>query len=140
MKILQVAIRLFKIRSSMRRAAIVAAFMATALLPTIALGAAGAGVHIITADASSAFPYAGAVEALADKSMAYWFLALAGLAIGSWTWIVKWLIKQLEDQRAAHANTQNQLINFMEKDHADMRLIMGRNIELIDRLTDKATK
>lgn len=119
----------------MRRTRIIrltAATIVAVLLPSVSVGATGAAVVLL--GLTDAVPYAGAVEDLSSRSMAYWFLALAAIAIASWTWIVKWLISQLDSQRAANTATTEKLISYMEKDHADMREIMGRTTEVLDRV------
>lgn len=102
------------------------------LLPSVSAGATVVAVTLLSV--ADTIPYAGVVDDLSSRSMAYWFLALAAIAIASWTWIVKWLISQLDSQRSANSETTAKLIAYMEKDHADMRAIMGRTNEVLDRV------
>ena len=113
------------------------AIVLSAVLPCTACASGIAGWQILAAEV---IPYSGAVQALAGKDIGYWFLALAAISIGTWTWIVKWLIAQLDKQRDAHAATTTKLIDFMEKDHSDMRSILGRTNELLDQALDDKRK
>lgn len=99
------------------------------ILPGIAFAAGAISFHIAQIQAIEA------AEQLGGKNLAYWFLALAGIAIASWTWILKWLLEQLESQRAANGATTDRLIGFMEKDHAEMRLLLGKTTEIMERLS-----
>lgn len=57
---------------------------------------------------------------------------ISAVAIGSWTWIFKWMVNQLELQRQAHAQAQSQLIQYMKDDHT---LIVATNQALTSALT-----
>lgn len=70
---------------------------------------------------------------LQDKSIAYWFLVLAGIAIASWTYIFKWMISQLESQRTAHTAATDKLVDYMTKDHTSLTQILDKTIDALDR-------
>lgn len=105
---------------------LIAAFLAAAILPGVAMAAGGYGL-VVLAEATPPAPASQEqlVEFLANKNVSYWFIALAVTSITSWSFIVKWLIKQLELQRAANQETTNKLITYMEKDHAAMVAVVG---------------
>jgi len=110
------------------------AILLVAVLPSVALGAVGV--------ATGAIPFQPEVEYLANKNIAYWFLALAAIAIASWSFIVRWLLNQLESQRTVNADVTNKLITYMEGDHAKMiavtekvLLVMDKVLERLDRNT-----
>jgi len=75
-----------------------------------------------------------AASQLGDKNLAYWFISLAAVAIASCTWFLRLLITQLENQRTANSTLNAQLIDWMQKDHSDMRVIIGRTNEMLDRV------
>lgn len=56
---------------------------------------------------------------------------ISAVAIGSWTWIFKWMVNQLELQRQAHSAAQSQLIEYMKDDHA---LLVSTNGQLVSAL------
>lgn len=56
---------------------------------------------------------------------------ISAVAIGSWTWIFKWMVNQLELQRQAHTQAQSQLIAYMKDDHA---LLVSTNGQLVSAL------
>lgn len=58
---------------------------------------------------------------------------IAGVAIGSWTWIFKWMVNQLELQRQAHTAAQSELIKYMKDDHT---LLVSTNAQLVKALGD----
>jgi len=80
------------------------------------------------ADGVPGIPYSDAVEKLAGQNVAYWFLALAAITIASWTWVVKWIISQLDQQRKVNAEITQRLIAYMEKDHTDMKAVMQETL------------
>lgn len=61
---------------------------------------------------------------------------ISAVAIGSWTWIFKWMVNQLELQRQAHTAAQSQLIQYMKDDHA---LLVSTNGQLVKALSDAMT-
>ncbi len=91
----------------------IAAIVLVALLPGVA------AASILTALLAQ-IPGADMVEQLATRNVSYWFISLAVVAITSWSFIVKWLLKQLELQRAANQDTTTKLIGYMERDHSAM--------------------
>lgn len=102
--------------------------VAAIVLPPLALGAAGAAVTV------AQLPGKEIVDDLANRSLAYWFVALAVVSIGSWTWIVRWLLAQLESQRAANLDSNKLLIAYMERDHADLRTVLARTTDVLERV------
>ncbi len=57
---------------------------------------------------------------------------ISAVAIGSWTWIFKWMVQQLELQRQAHAQSQSELIRYMKEDHT---LLVTTNQQLVSVLS-----
>ena len=114
--------------------------MSVVLLPAVAVGSAVQGVIALAPDLIPGQPV---VEYLADKTLAYWFLALAAIAITSWTWAFKWLIGQLSSQRETSAETQRQLIEYMRADHAATATALAQanslHLQLLTRLNAEAT-
>jgi hypothetical protein len=102
------------------------AILLVALLPSIALGSVGV--------ASGAIPFQTDVEYLANKNIAYWFLALAAISIASWSFIVRWLLNQLESQRMVNADVTNKLITYMEGDHAKMIVVTEKVLLVMDKV------
>ncbi|MEQ1862010.1 MAG: hypothetical protein ABMA13_18990 [Chthoniobacteraceae bacterium] len=105
------------------------AILLVAVLPSIALGAVGV--------ATGAIPFEPAVEYLANKNIAYWFLALAAIAIASWSFIVRWLLNQLESQRNVNADVTNKLIAYMEGDHAKMIVVTEKVLLVMDKVLER---
>ncbi len=99
------------------------------ILPSLALGAVGV--------ATGAIPFGPEVDYLADKNIAYWFLALAAIAIASWSFIVRWLLNQLESQRMVNADVTNKLIAYMEGDHAKMIVVTEKVLLVMDKVLDR---
>ncbi len=104
------------------------AILLIALLPSVALGAVGV--------ATGAIPFQPEVDYLADKNIAYWFLALAAIAIASWSFIVRWLLNQLESQRIVNADVTNKLIAYMEGDHAKMIVVTEKVLLVMDKVLE----
>ena len=102
------------------------------LLPAVAFGS-GAAAYTI---AQTPVPGGAAVDFLADKSLTYWFLTLAAIAIASWTWILKWLIGQLESQRTAHSATQDKLLDYMGKDRVQILQSINDNAATTKKLIE----
>ena len=102
------------------------AILLVALLPSIALGAVGV--------ATGAIPFQSEVEYLAEKNVAYWFLALAAISIASWSFIVRWLLNQLESQRAVNSDVTTKLIAYMEGDHAKMIVVTEKVLLVMDKV------
>lgn len=104
------------------------AILLVAVLPSVALGAVGV--------AAGAIPFEPEVEYLANKNIAYWFLALAAIAIASWSFIVRWLLNQLESQRNVNADVTNKLIAYMEGDHAKMIVVTEKVLLVMDKVLE----
>ena len=102
------------------------AILLVALLPSIALGAVGV--------ATGAIPFQSEVDYLAEKNVAYWFLALAAISIASWSFIVRWLLNQLESQRAVNSDVTTKLIAYMEGDHAKMLVVTEKVLLVMDKV------
>lgn len=77
------------------------------------------------------------VEALANKSISYWFVALALFSISSWTVIVRWLLSQLMEQRAASARATSEMIGYMKEDRTNAMMLMSKVSQLLEKLTNK---
>jgi hypothetical protein len=105
------------------------AILLVALLPSVALGAVGV--------AAGAIPFQSEVDYLANKSIGYWFLALAAIAIASWSFIVRWLLNQLESQRMVNADVTNKLIAYMEGDHAKMIVVTEKVLLVMDKVLER---
>jgi hypothetical protein len=119
--------------------------MCVVLLPAAAF-ASGSVAFSMLAQTPIPLPIPGGqvVDHLADKSIAYWFLALAAIAIASWTWILKWMIAQLEGQRTANSEATTRLITYMERDHGQMIAAMTTTaetnkkvVEVMEKVADK---
>jgi hypothetical protein len=110
---------------------IVLAVMVVCLLPGVAIASAVMAIPIL-ADISSVMPYGSEVELLAGKNIAYWFLTLAGVSIASWTWIVKWLISQLEAQRGANAQMVEKLLASKDEDKHELRELLARTVTALE--------
>lgn len=104
--------------------------MAVLMCPGIAASSVVAA-HGMLADAAL-IPYGAEVEFLAGKNIAYWFLTLAGVSIASWTWIVKWLIKQLEAQRDSNAQLVQTLLTAKEKENQELRELLTRTVTALE--------
>lgn len=117
------------------RPATTAAVVAVTLLPSIAIGSAAIATNVL-----AQIPGKEIVDDLATRNLAYWFVALAVVSIASWTWIVRWLLGQLEGQRAAYIETNKLLISYMERDHSDMRAVLGRTSEVLERALARLEK
>jgi hypothetical protein len=114
-------------------------FMLAVLLPGVFCTSAYGAALIFMAQAPTPAPIPGMeqVAYLADKNIAYWLVALALFAIGSWTYAVKWLIQQLESQRTANAESTNKLVSFVSTDHANSMVIMTRVTDVLERVVEK---
>ena len=77
------------------------------------------------------------VNYLANKNIAYWFLALAAISIASWWFIVRWLLNQLESQRSVNANVTNKLIAYMEGDHSKMLVVSEKVLLVMDKVLER---
>ncbi len=96
------------------------ALMLLVLLPAVAIGAGT--FSILSAINIPNEPF---LNGLAEKNLGYWFVALAGVAITSWTFVGKWLLKQLEQQRIANQDITTKLIGYMERDHTAMVTVIS---------------
>ena len=105
------------------------ALLLVAVLPSVALGAVGV--------AAGAIPFEAEVDYLAGKNIAYWFLALAAIAIASWSFIVRWLLNQLESQRTVNAEVTNKLIGYMEGDHTKMIAVTEKVLLVMDKVLER---
>lgn len=65
---------------------------------------------------------------------------ISAVAIGSWTWIFKWMVNQLELQRQAHSTSQAQLITYMKDDHALLVSTNGQLVTTLSKLTETIDK
>lgn len=110
------------------------AIMAVVLLPAVSAASIMATVPIFEGIAQ--IPSSEIAATLADKSMAYWFVTLAVVAIGSWTWIFKWLIAQLDSQRKANSEAQQQTIAYMSQDHAAVAALTANTIDVLRQVTE----
>src|SRR5436309_15127032 len=104
------------------------AILLVAVLPSIALGAVGI--------ATGSIPFQPEVDYLANKNITDWFLAPAAIAIASWSFIVRWLLNQLESQRIVNADVTNKLIAYMEGDHANMIVVTEKVLLVMDKVLD----
>lgn len=127
-----------------RTATLTTMFMLAILLPAVAVGAAAVGVTGMTNTPNPMIPEQQVVDYLAQKNISYWFISLAVVAITSWSFIVRWLLKQLELQRTASSDTQKQLIDYMQKDHTAMVQVVTevsgtqkKTVEVLERVLDK---
>ena len=100
-------------------------FRSQALSPSVALRVT-----------SGAIPFQPEVDYLANKNIAYWFLALAAIAFASWSFIVRWLLNQLESQRNVNADVTNKLIAYMEGDHAKMIVVTEKVLLVMDKVLE----
>ena len=100
-------------------------------LPVLAIAAGAAAMT------PELLPGLQAAEALADKSMAYWFVCLAVVSIGSWTWVFKWMIQQLSEQRTAHADATRQLVGYLTTDHTMMVQVVTKATDALEQVSHK---
>jgi hypothetical protein len=105
------------------------------LLPVIAVASAAAAVSATVSH--DMIPLLQTAEAIADKSMAYWFISLAVVSIASWTWVFKWLIQLLGEQRTAHADATKQLVGHLITDHVMMVQVVTKSTEALEQLSKK---
>lgn len=105
------------------------AILLVAILPSVSLGAVGI--------ATGAIPFQTEIEYLANKNIAFWFLALAAISIASWSFIVRWLLNQLESQRTVNAHVTNKLIAYMEGDHAKMIVVTEKVLLVMDKVLER---
>lgn len=116
------------------------ACIALTLLPVLAFGASSKAYENLKPVIAQVDPIAGTkaiADELHDKSMAYWFIVLAVIAIGSWTWVFKWMVNQLEQQRAANAELTKSLVGYMEKDHAGTLQALQANTTILSQVVEK---
>lgn len=111
------------------------AIIGAILLPGVAVASTVTGYKMMADAASSVIPYGSEVEFLAGKNIAYWFLTLAAISILSWTWIVKWLIKQLEAQRDSNAKLVASLLETKEKENQELRNLLSRTVNALEHAT-----
>lgn len=104
------------------------------VLPPVGAGAALAAVHILAEVPGVPPAVSGVADQIGDKSLAYWFVTLAGVAIGSWTWILKWLINQLAEHRKAATDTTDKLIGYLKTDRDEMIKALKDVAGAIDKL------
>ena len=104
------------------------AILLVAVLPSVAPGAVGV--------ASGAIPFQPEVDDLANKNIAHWFLALTAISIASWSFIVRWLLNQLESQRSVNANVTSKLIAYMEGDHSKMLAVTEKVLLVMDKVLE----
>ncbi len=105
------------------------AILLVAVLPSVALGAVGV--------ATGAIPFESEIDYLASKNIAYWFLALAAISIASWSFIVRWMLNQLESQRSVNADATNKLISYMEGDHSKMLVVTEKVLLVMDKVLER---
>lgn len=117
------------------RPATAAAVVAVTLLPSIAVGS-----MVLASNVIAQIPAKEIVDDLANRNLAYWFVTLAVVSIGSWTWIVRWLLGQLEGQRSSNVETNKLLIGYMERDHSDMRAVLTRTTDVLERALARLEK
>lgn len=111
---------------------LISALVALTLLPAVAFaGASGAWMII-----GQVAPLE-AADKLADKGMAAWFLALAAIAIGSWTWVFRWMVSQLEAQRAANAELVRQILEYHKSDNTSLRDMLGQTTAALNLVASK---
>lgn len=109
------------------------AVMAMSLLPSVAV----AGIILAQAPGTPLGTPFEVADRLADKNMSYWFICLAVVAIGSWSFIAKWLINQLEGQRKTNAELVDRLVNYMSADHARTIVVAETVTTTLARLVEK---
>lgn len=121
----------------------IAAYMLiVTLLPTAVMaGVIGARLAQVTPEAQVAMD---AAELLAGKPLSYWLIALAAFCATTFTMIVKWLLAQLESQRAANALAGTQLIEYLREDRAllvkqltEVSTVVAENSRVIRAVTEK---
>jgi hypothetical protein len=116
---------------------LILAILSFVFMPVVAFASAKVGYDgILAQTAPNPTDIAAAADHLANKSMAYWFVCLALVAAGSWTWIAKWLINQLEQQRTTNADINKQLIDYISKDHAASQVALREVTSCIERNTN----
>lgn len=116
------------------------AIIASIILPSASFGTCLLGIGKIGVVAEATAPFLPAAEALGDRSIGYWFIALAVVAIASWTWIVRWLIKQIETQREAHTTLAQELISYLKTDHANNSALLSKVGDLMGVVVEELSK
>jgi hypothetical protein len=110
------------------------------LLPTAVMSAALAAE--ITPDTVRALE---AAEQLAGKPLGYWLIGLAMFCGTTFTLVVKWLLAQLESQRAANTAANGLLMSYLRDDRtllvkqlAETSIIIEENSKALAAATKKS--
>lgn len=106
--------------------------LAFILLPSMAIGS------IVLAQTPLTNPEV--VKTLAGQDISYWLIALATVCISSWTFVVKWGLNQLENQRSSNATLVTQLVTYMKEDHATALVVMEKVTGVMERLVSHLDK
>jgi hypothetical protein len=112
------------------------------LFPTgVMAGLIGVTLAQVSPDTKTALDTA---EYLAGKPLGYWLIALAMFCGTTFTWIVKWLLSQLESQRTANSAANSQLMGYLREDRAllvkqltEVSVVVAENSDLIKTITEK---
>lgn len=75
------------------------------------------------------------VDHISKQGLAWWFTALACIAVTSWTFSAKWLLAQLESQRKSNNEQQNMLITILKDDHANAVKVLVQVTDVITACT-----
>ncbi len=121
------------LRYKFQRAMLITAIMAVVLIPGIVVASGLTGIRMLAQIPGVET----AADQLGSKNLAYWFLTLAAVAIGSWTWIVKWLIRQLESQRKSNTEQTSQMFEYMKTERAQMLVLMDRFAKVMEVAVQK---
>lgn len=112
-----------------------AALVVLVTLPAFSYGALSRGAAIILGD--GIMPSVDIQQLAGDKSMATWFLTMGAIAICSWTWIFRWLLDQLKEQRNVNAILVQKLLEHSDKDNHELRVLLNQTVAVLDRVSAK---
>lgn len=120
----------------LKRALLIFSIMMVILLPGVAIASGYMGLTIVGVVPGPTLP-ADIINELGGKSISYWFIALSGIAITSWTFFAKWMLKQLEDQRKVNADLVTKLLLYLETDHAAGKAVMIETLDVLKQVRNK---
>ena len=81
-----------------------------------------------------------ALKAFADevsqKDFRWWFAIVFGLLITAGTWVFKWLINALKEQRISNAEITKEFIGNMKDDRLKMMVLLERVTMVLEKLEE----
>lgn len=85
---------------------------------------------------AATIPFSEEVERLSSKNISYWFITLAAIAIGSWSFMGRLLLKQLSEQRDANAALTESLIAFLKGDRMETQRVVTECTNVMSQVVD----